>query len=86
MPGCRCGWHELGVEFDLGRSHSSIFPDEDAREPNRNVAGLELLDIVSNDVHVGFISERSLDERFMLLVLRVCDDFLLSIGRLAYSL
>ena len=76
LPDCRCGWHELGVEFGLDRSHSSIFTDEDTRESNRNVAGLKLLDIVSNDVHVGFISERSLDGRFVLLVLRVCDDFL----------
>ena len=76
LPDCRCEWHELEVEFGLDRSHSSIFRDDDTRESNRNVAGLELLDIVSNNVHVGFISERSLDERLMLLVLRVCDDFL----------
>ena len=42
---------------------------------DRNVAVLDLLNISFNDIQVGVISERGLDERCMLLVLRVCDDF-----------
>ena len=45
-------------------------------ELDRNAASLELLDICFDDTHVGVRSERGLDERFMLVVLRVCDDFL----------
>ena len=47
----------------------------DGGKLDRNVAVLELLDIFFNGVQVGFISERGLDERCMLIVRRVCDDF-----------
>ena len=47
----------------------------DGGKLDRNVAGLELIDICFDDAHVGVISERGFDERFMLVVPRVCDDF-----------
>ena len=75
---------ELVTEFNMLRDHRilGIIVHRvsdctlDCGKLDRNVAGLELLDICFNDVHIGVRSKRGLDERFMLLVLRVCDDFL----------
>ena len=73
----------LFTEFNMLSNHGilGIIVDRvsdrtlDGGKLDRNVAGLELIDICFDDAHVGVISERGLDERFMLVVPRVCDDF-----------
>ena len=74
---------KLFTEFNMLRDHGVlgiVVQREGESVPgggklDRNVAVLDLLNIVFNDIQVGVISKRSLDERCMLLVLRVCDDF-----------
>ena len=74
---------KLFTEFNMLRDHGVlgiVVQREGEGVPrggklDRNVAVLDLLNIVFNDIQVGVISKRGLDERCMLLVLRVCDDF-----------
>ena len=78
---------KLFTEFNMLRDHGCLqvgivvqrvgdgVPPRGGGKLDRNIAVLDLLNIVTNDIQVGVISERGLDERCMLLVIRVCDNF-----------